>query len=507
MAAHEISGTTGGTQSGVTYTTVDSAYFEQRQLKRHAGLFTLWMLGVGAVIAGEYSGWNLGLAQGGFGGMLAATVIIAIMYIGLCYCIAEMAAALPHTGGAYSFARTAMGPWGGFTTGLAENIEFVLAPGANMFFMASYLGAIFGTPAEAQPLWWIGGYALMLLVSMRGLELSMQIVVGITLAAIAVLVFFCIVAIPHVDFVRYALNIGVGPDGAAVELSDGGGPWLPFGLTGVAFSLPFAVYMFLAIEQLPLTAEESKSPSQTIPRALILGIATLVVLALAVLYFNTSIPKGAFSLGVSGEPLLDGFRAIFGSDIAKILAGVAVVGLAASFLAGSFASGRNIYSLSRAGYLPTPLSVTGGRRKTPNRALFAGSTMALGMLMLVWFLGGRDNPAFMGGFLVSMIVLAGMISYILQCLSFLGLRRNFPNIARPFRSPFGVAGAVVTMAIAAVTLLFQFFDPVYRYAALATALWYGLGLAYFALFRRHQLVLSPEEKFALTGGKSGRPEE
>src|SRR6187200_2473994 len=68
------------------------------------------------------------ISTGGFGGLLIATAVIAVMYYGLCYCIAEMSPALPHTGGAYSFARSAMGPWGGFLTGLAENMEYVITP-------------------------------------------------------------------------------------------------------------------------------------------------------------------------------------------------------------------------------------------------------------------------------------------------------------------------------------------------------------------------------------------
>ncbi|MEX0946577.1 MAG: amino acid ABC transporter permease, partial [Acidimicrobiia bacterium] len=110
----------------VTYTDVDKQYFEERGLRRHAGVWSLWALGVAAVISGDFSGWNLGLHVGGFGGLLVATVVITVMYFGLCYSIAEMSPALPHTGGAYSFARSAMGPWGGFITGLAENIEYVV---------------------------------------------------------------------------------------------------------------------------------------------------------------------------------------------------------------------------------------------------------------------------------------------------------------------------------------------------------------------------------------------
>ena len=106
--------------TGVRYTQVDASYFDQRGLRRYAGVWSLWALGVGAVISGHFSGWNLGLANG-WGSMFLATVIIAVMYLGLTVSLAEMSPALPHTGGAYSFARTAMGPWGGYLTGLAEN--------------------------------------------------------------------------------------------------------------------------------------------------------------------------------------------------------------------------------------------------------------------------------------------------------------------------------------------------------------------------------------------------
>ena len=93
-----------------------------------AGIWSLWALGVGAVISGHFSGWNFGFTTGGWGGMLVAGIIIAIMYLGLVMSIAEMSPALPHTGAAYSFARTSMGPWGGFVTGLFENVEYVLTP-------------------------------------------------------------------------------------------------------------------------------------------------------------------------------------------------------------------------------------------------------------------------------------------------------------------------------------------------------------------------------------------
>ena len=90
---------------GTVYQPVDHDYFAKRGLRRYAGVASLWALGVGAVISGHYSGWNLGLRAGGWGGMAVATVLIAALYLGLVFSIAEMSTALPHTGAAYSFAR------------------------------------------------------------------------------------------------------------------------------------------------------------------------------------------------------------------------------------------------------------------------------------------------------------------------------------------------------------------------------------------------------------------
>src|SRR5512144_2030802 len=112
--------------SGVAYTAVAADYFEKRRLKPYARVLHLWAMGVGAVISGDFFGWNFGLASGGFGCMILAVTVMTAMYMGLCDSIAEMSPALPHAGGAYSFARTSMGPWAGYITGLAENMEYIL---------------------------------------------------------------------------------------------------------------------------------------------------------------------------------------------------------------------------------------------------------------------------------------------------------------------------------------------------------------------------------------------
>jgi ethanolamine permease len=446
--------------------------------------------------------------------MFLGTILITLMYLGLTYSIAEMSPALPHTGGAYSFARTAFGPWAGYITGVAENVEYVLTPAVIVFFIGAYLTAIFDTPAAYQPIWWAAGYAFFVGLNVRGVELSFTVTTVVTLLAIAVLVIFFVSAIPLIDFGKYALNIGVDPTtGAAVELPEGHGPFLPFGLHGVLAAMPFAVWLFLAIEQLPLAAEESVDPRRDMPKGIMLGMFTLIVLGFLVLIINPAIPvtrqiidasgvattvHGAFALGTSSEPILDGFRAIVGNEAAGALALAAVIGLIASFHAIIFACGRQIYSLSRAGYFPQVLSLTHGEHKTPNIAIITGALVGLAVMLVVWFsLGGERAGSFIGGVLLNMAVFGAMLSYLLQGLTFIQLRRRFPEIERPFRSPWGVAGAVIAVVIALVTIGFQLVDPLYRTGVLGVALWYALAIGYFVLYGRKRLVLSPEEAFAV----------
>ncbi len=480
---------------GVEYVRVSDGYFDERGLRRYAGVWSLWALGVGAVISGDFFGWNFGLASGGFGGLLAATVIITVMYAGLCFSIAEMAAALPHTGGAYSFARSAMGPWGAYITGLAENMEYILTPAVIVVGIGGYLGAIFGTPETFEPLWWLAAYAVFVGLNVAGVEVTFRFTVLITVLALGVLVVFWIAALPHFDL-TWALNVDPEP---------GRGPWLPFGTKGVLSALPFAIWFFLAIEQLPLAAEEAHAPARDLPRGLLYGLLTLVVSAFLTLLLSSGIAPGASGLGTSAEPLFEGFKTIFGAGIgSKLLALVAVTGLIASFHSIIFAYGRQIFSLSRAGYFPRWLSRTHRRRKTPHIALFAGAALGYAVAYGIHALG-PEHPV--GAVLLNMAVFGAVIAYALQMLSFILLRLRLPTIDRPYRSPLGIPGAVVALAIALVTLVALFVtDPIYRKVVIGAAVWYGLGLLWFALYARRKLVLAPEESFALSA-HGGPPEK
>jgi len=472
-----------------SYTEAGVEYFERRQLKRFAGVWSLWALGVGAVISGDFFGWNFGLLAGGFGGLLAATAIVAVMYVGMCYSIAEMSPALPHTGGAYSFGRTAMGPWGGFITGLAESMEYILTPAVIVVGIGGYMGSIANDLTGmniAAPVWWALFYGVFVGMNILGVELTFRFTIFITFLALGILSVFWIGAIPHFSW-TYALDV-VPEAGESV--------WFPHGLSGIAAALPFAIWFYLAIEQLPLAAEESHDPKRDMPKGLLWGILTLIIASVLTLFLNAGIAPGATVVGASDNPLFLAFQTIFGSGMgASLLALVAVAGLVASFHTIIYAYGRNIYSLSRAGYFPHWLSVTHPVRKTPHVALITGAVMGFAVALIIQYGASFLGSVPVGAVLLNMAVFGAVIAYIMQMVAFVRIRDL--DIERPYVSPLGKTGAVVAGVIASVTLVFLFVNPDYRPGIYGTAVWFAGGLLYYYFYGRHRMILSPEEEFAI----------
>lgn len=483
--------------SGVSYTTAGDGYFEKRRLKRSAGIWGLWGLAVAAVISGDFSGWNFGVAYAGFGGMLIAFAILVVMYYGMIFSIGEMAAAQPHTGGAYSFARSAMGPWGGFVTGLAETIEYVATTAVIVYFSASYADSITSELLGlSMPtwVWWLILYAVFIGLNTAGAAISFRFAIVVSIISIVILLVFSVMAAFSGQF-SWDKLFDIVPD-------PGQSAFLPHGILPILFALPFAMWFFLGIEELPLAAEESHDPVRDIPRAGIIARGTLIVTGLLVLFLNTGV-VGAQAIGTAGEPLLDGFRAIVGDQLAAVLALFALIGLLASLQGIMFAYGRNMYSLSRAGYYPKFLSLT-GKRQTPGIALLVGAVIGFIALVLVDSLGGAAGVA--GAIVLNIAIWGAVIAYTLQMVSFVILRKKYPNANRPYKSPWGIPGAVIA-GVLSIAIFFGFFinEPA-RPAIVAIAIVYAVMLALFALIGRHRLVLSPEEEYALSGGLHGDPQ-
>jgi ethanolamine permease len=480
---------------GVEYEHVGTEYLEERKLERHAGALLIWGLGVGYVISGEYFSWNFGLDAGGFGGMLIATLLMVALYVLMVYNISEMATAFPHAGGPYAFARRTMGPWGGFAVGLAAILEYVLATATIALTIGFYLTALpccdsLPEILSMSPVVWISilAYIIFVGINILGVQQTLSSVLVITIIAVGMLILWGLVMLFSGDFSTENFTT-IAPEGSNSDL-------FPFGLLkGTLAALPFAAWFYLAIEGVPLASEETKDPSRDIPKGSILAMWSLVGFSAIALFIGT---------GVGGAEGIRGSFTII-PDVVAISAGgknfffwlvtiVGLTGLLASFHSIIFAYSRIIYSLSRAGYLPRGLSLTGNTR-TPYVALIAPAVAAC---ILNFFYGDSATAV---PILVQMSVFGALITYVLMMVSFILFRKNEPDVERPYRSPVGVPGAWIVIVVSILAMFSSLaYDAVAgaKTGVLWTAIIIGAGLIYFGFYSRHRLVAeAPEEEFAL----------
>lgn len=453
---------------------VDQDYLAKRQLKKGtAGWFLLAGLGVSYVISGDFAGWNFGIGVAGWGGFAIAAVLMAVMYLTLVLSLAEMSAAIPAAGGGYSFARQVMGPSGGYLTGLAVLIEYVLAPAAIVVFIGAAVEALVGLNG---PVIYATFYFIFVSIHLIGAGEALKLMMVITALAV-----FAILATAITLFGSFetANLFDIPPDPSIA----GANEYLPFGWHGVWAALPFGMWLFLAIEGVPLAAEEAKDPATDVPRGIVGAMLFLLVTAVLVVFLLAG-AVGADAIGNSPVPLVDALKHTGNTTLATTVNVLGLAGLIASFFSIIYGYSRLVFALSRAGYLPRFLSLT-NERKAPVWALAIPA--ALGFLISLT----RE-----GDLIIAMAVVGATISYALMALSHILLRIKHPDMHRPYKTPGGVLTSSICLVLAVIALTGVYaFDPrAFNY----TIVLYVIGALYYFLYSKNHLVAkTPEEEFEM----------
>jgi ethanolamine permease len=210
----------------------------------------------------------------------------------------------------------------------------------------------------------------------------------------------------------------------------------------------------------------------------------LVVLAV-VTFFAAAGARGSAAIQGAGNPLVEALQPNGeATTLSRIVNYAGLAGLVASFFSLIYAGSRQLFALSRAGYLPRFLSLT-SRRKAPYLGLLVPGTIGF-LLAAVSGNGAR---------MLNIAVFGATISYALMSLSHIVLRRREPELERPYRTPGGVLTSSIALVLACAALVATFLVDVT--AALIALAVYVVALGYFGLYSRKRLVAkAPEEEFA-----------
>jgi ethanolamine permease len=398
----------------------------------------LWGIAVGLVISGEYFGWSYGWAAAGTLGFLVTTILIAAMYTTFIFSFTELTTAIPHAGGPFAYSYRAFGPTGGFVAGFATLIEFVFAPPAIALAIGAYLNVQY--PALDPKMAALGAYVIFMALNIAGVSIAATFELFVTVLAIIELLVFMGVVTPGFAWANFAAKGWSGEDHFTIS-----------SVGGILAAIPFAIWFFLAIEGAAMAAEETKDPSRTVPRAYICGILTLVVLAFGTMIFAGGVGDWN-ALSNINDPLPQAMKVVVGesSGWLHMLVWIGLFGLIASFHGIIMGYSRQIFALSRAGFLPPIFATVHPTRKTPHWAILAGGLVGIAAVFSdEWIqIGGQPLTAN----IVTMSVFGAIVMYIMSMAALFKLRSSEPNLARPFRAPFYPVFPAISLALAVLAL-------------------------------------------------------
>jgi APA family basic amino acid/polyamine antiporter len=477
---------------------------EKKSLKRSLGAVQLMLFGIGCIIGTGIFVLTSAGAQKAGPGLMLAFAIAGLICIVAALCYAEISSTIPVSGSAYTYTYATMGEFLAWTVGWALVLEYAIAASAvsvgwSGYFVGTILNETFGIQLPAAlsggPLA-LGGVeggiinlpalVIALLVTwllMIGTSESAKVNAVLVLIKVTALTVFIALTLPEVDAEKFNPFLPAGVFG---------GWGTGVGAVGAAATIFFAYVGFDAVST---AAEETKNPQRNVPIGLVGSLLFCTVFYILVaagaigtiggqpimgpggvpfpagseeLARQCALPAYSAALVCSDEALAHVLRQIGYSGVGNALGYAAFIALPSVILVLLFAQTRIFFVMSRDGLLPDVLSRVHPKWQTPHVV-----TMITGVVVAV-------AAAFLPVGKLADVANAGTLyAFALVALAVMVLRRQRPDVKRPFR----VKGLWIIAPAAMAGCVFLFLNLPYE-AMIVLPVWTAIGVViYFAYGR------------------------
>lgn len=342
-----------------------------KELERDLGLYAVITVSVGAMIgSGIFVLPGLAAAIGG-PAVVLAYLLAGVLVLPAALSKAEMATALPQSGGTYLYIDRAMGPMMGTIAGLGVWFSLVFKSAFALVGLGAYLVIFTTLSAKAVALVLA---AAIVLVNIMGVKKTGQIQAIVVTVVLIVLTLFVGNGIRFIE----PANLD---------------PFFSKGLGGVLGATGFVYVSYAGVTKIASVAEEVEDPGRNIPRGMLISVGLMmVVYTLVVLVIVGTLPPAASCptcapnevLGkYSLTPMADAAGAFLGPIGVTVMAGTAILALASMANAGVLSSSRYPLAMSRDRLAPAFLKEISERFQTPTAAILLTGGLLAGLVAVV----------------------------------------------------------------------------------------------------------------------------
>ena len=496
----------------------DSSGGVETELSRDMGLLPITFIGIGAMIgAGVFA------LTGQAAGLAGPALMLAFLLNGIvasftAMSYAELGAAFPRSGGAYSWVTEALPrPWGFFTgwaNWFAQAVACALYSVTFGVFLMAFISIIItggGTTPGANLLGiaqhlWAKGFAAVIVglfgyVNYRGAEETGTIGIVVTSAKILILAVFVIFG---------ALATFKDPHWTTKFFGQHG--FFATGAGGVAAAMGYTYVAFEGYDIIVQSGEEVIDPGTNIPKAIFYSIIVVIPIYILVAFASLGgITVNAHILHLANFPVSAtntptykilghlgelGIIQAAGQFVPYGLPLLLIAGLAATVSALNatlYASSRIAFSMSRDKLLPDALATIHPKTRSPYLAIIVSAVIIAAMAVALPINSVASSSSVMFLLLFSMVNIA-----------VIAMRANRPDLERPFEVPgfpyTPVLGVIFQLLLAPFLLQALGLQPGFGpnsqgFISLVTiVIWFALGgVVYYSYAQDRELERMEEQ--------------
>lgn len=443
-------------------------------------------LGIGTIVSTSIFTLPGVVAAQHAGPAVALSFLVAAIVAGLvAFAYAEMSAAMPFAGSAYSWINVIFGEFFGWVAGWALLAEYFIAVAfvgsglsANFRGLIAPLGITF--PKTLSNAFGVDGGVIDIVAAIAIVLVSLLLSRGVTSAArvenvlvvlkvLAVIVFLIVgaTAIKASNYVPFIPKYHETSAGAF-------GGW-----QGIYAGVSEIFLAYIGFDSIAANSAEAKNPQKTMPRGILGSLVVAVVLFVGVALVLVGMFKYS-DYANNAEPVGWALRQSGHAVVASVVQAIAVVGMFTALIGMTLAGSRLIYSFGRDGLLPKWLGKLDDKKR-PNHALTLLTVIAVVI-----------GSVFPFAFLAQLISAGTLIAFMFVSLGVYGLRRREgKDIQNPsFKMPF----YPVLPALGFIGSLIVFWG-LGNDAKIYAGIWFIVGvIIYFAYGSRHSYLNKKEGK-------------